>query len=150
MSEEPSNERHVAIQKIFVGDASLEIPKAPEIYTRAWEPNVDVSLNTGVRALGSDMHEVLITVTVKATLGEDVAYLVEVRQCGVFKLQGFGNEQEMQAVLGAYCPNILYPFARETVADMVRRAGFPEFILQPVNFDALYHEHVAQQQQATH
>lgn len=143
---DPNSERQVAIQKIYVGDASLEVPNAPEIYTRDWEPSVDVSLNTGVKELDAQTHNVLLTVTVEAKLGEQVAYLVEAQQGGVFVLQGFTDPAERSAVLGAYCPNILFPYARESIAALVRRAGFPEFLLQPVNFDALYHEHVVQQQ----
>lgn len=136
--------RQVAIQKIYVQDSSLEVPNAPEIFTKEWQPTVDVQLNTGVKQLSEDMHNVVITVTVTAKLGDQTAYLVEVKQGGVFLVRGFADAAEQAAVLGAYCPNLLFPFARETVADLVAKAGFPHFLLQPVNFDALYQQHVAQ------
>jgi preprotein translocase subunit SecB len=101
-----------------------------------------------VKDLSDEAHEVILTVTVTAKLEEQVAYLVEVQQAGVFLLKGFSEEAERRAILGAYCPNTLLPFARETVADLVTRAGFPHFLLQPVNFDALYQQHLQQQQSA--
>lgn len=140
----PENAKQVAIQKIYIRDASLEVPNGPGVFTQEWKPRVDVQLNTGVQDLKNDLHHVVLTVTVKAQLGEQVAYLVEVQQAGVFLLRGFGDVEEKRAVLGAYCPNILFPFARETIADQIRRAGFPEFLLQPVNFDALYQQHVVE------
>lgn len=139
--------KQVAIQKIYVRDASLEVPGGPGVFTQEWKPRVDVQLNTGVQDLNAELHHVVLTVTVKAQLGEQTAYLMEVQQAGVFLLRGFTDAEEKRAVLGAYCPNILFPFARETIADGIRRAGFPEFLLQPVNFDALYQEHVVRPRQ---
>ncbi len=136
--------KQISLQKIYVRDASLEVPNAPAIFTQEWKPRVDVQLNTAVQDLNADTHHVVLTVTVKAQLGEQTAYLAEVQQGGVFLLRGFTDQAERRAVLGAYCPNILFPFAREVVADLVRRGGFPEFLLQPVNFDVLYQQHVAQ------
>jgi preprotein translocase subunit SecB len=90
------------------------------------------------------VHHVVLTVTINARLGERTAYHAEVQQAGVFKLAGFADDQERRAVLGAYCPSVLFPFAREAAADLIQRGGFPAFLLQPVNFDALYHQHVVQ------
>lgn len=150
MSEEQqADTRQVAIQKIYVKDSSLEVPNAPEIFTKEWKPSVDVQLNTAVQQLSEDTHNVVITVTVTAKLDEQTAYLAEVQQAGVFLIRGFEDEVEKGAVLGAYCPNLLFPFARETVADLVAKAGFPHFLLQPVNFDALYQQHVSQNKQNT-
>lgn len=145
--EQQAGDKQVAIQKIYVKDASLEVPNAPEIFTREWQPQVDVQLNTAVKDLSDEAHEVILTVTLTAKLGEETAYLVEIQQAGVFLLKGFSDDAERRAILGAYCPNVMFPFARETIADMVTRAGFPHFLLQPVNFDALYQQHVQQQQQ---
>ncbi len=136
--------KQVALQKIYLKDASLEVPKAPAIFTQEWKPRVDVQINTAVQDLSAETHHVVLTVSVKAQLGEQTAYLVEVQQGGVFLLRGFADNDERRAVLGAYCPNVLFPFVRETVADLIRRGGFPEFLLQPVNFDALYQQHLAQ------
>ncbi len=145
MSEEQKNDsRQVAIQKIYVKDSSLEVPNSPEIFTREWKPSVDVQLNTGVKRLSDDTHDVVITVTVTAKLEEQTAYLAEVQQAGVFVVRGFSSKEDEAAILGAYCPNLLFPFAREAIADLVAKAGFPHFLLQPVNFDALYQQHVNQ------
>ncbi len=134
-------ERHVALQKIYVRDASVEVPDGPRIFTRDYKPEVNVDLNTRIQGLDNDNHQVLLTVTVTAKQGDATAYIVGVQQAGVFRVQGFDDEAERGHVLGAYCPSMLFPFARETVADMIQRAGFPHFLLQPVNFDALYRQH---------
>ena len=146
--EQQAGDKQVAIQKIYVKDGSLEVPNAPSIFTHEWKPSVDVQLNTAVQDLSQEAHEVVLTVTVTAKLGDETAYLVEVQQAGVFLLKGFDNENERRAILGAYCPNTLFPFARESVAELVARAGFPHFLLQPVNFDALYQQHLQQKQQS--
>lgn len=140
--------RQVMLQKIYVRDASVEVPGAPEIFTREWQPQADVQLNTAVKGLSSDTHEVVLSVTLTAKLEDEIAYLVEVEQAGVFKLIGFKQGQEREHVLGSYCASVLYPYVRETVGDLVLRAGFPQFLLQPVNFDALYHRHRAQRAEA--
>lgn len=139
----PVEGKQVILQKIYLHDASLEVPQAPQIFTRTWQPQVDVQIGTGSQALAADQHQVTLTVTVTAKLDKDVAYLAEIKQSGIFLLKGFAAAAgERQAVLGAYCPNLLFPFAREAVADLVQKAGFPQFLLQPVNFDALYQEHL--------
>ncbi len=147
--EAQAGDKQVVIQKIYVKDGSLEVPNAPQIFTREWKPAVDVQLNTAVQDLSDEAHAVVLTVTVTAKLGEETAYLAEVQQAGVFLLKGFTDATEKRAILGAYCPNTLFPFARETIADLIARAGFPHFLLQPVNFDALYQQHVQQNQQAS-
>lgn len=145
MAEEQAGGKQVVLQKIYVADASLEVPKAPEVFTRKWEPKVDLSINTAVNKVGEDTHQVVLTVTATAKLGEseDVAYICEIKQAGIFVLKGLSDEAERRAVLGAYCPNLLFPFARETVNDLVQKGGFPQFLLQPVNFDAIYQQHLA-------
>lgn len=141
----PSNtDKQVLLQKIYVRDASLEVPNAPEIFTLEWAPKIDVQINTAVQDLAAETHHVILTVTINARLGERTAYHAEVQQGGLFKLSGFESDEERRAVLGAYCPNVLFPFVRESLADLIQRAGFPAFLLQPVNFDALYHQHLAQ------
>lgn len=135
-------QRQVLLQKIYVKDASLEVPLAPQIFTRQWQPQMDVQVNTEAKALEADSLQVVLAVTVTAKLGEDVAFLVEVQQAGIFTVRGFTQNEERAAVAAAYCPNLLFPFVRETIADLVQRAGFPQLLLQPINFDALYLEHV--------
>lgn len=137
-------DRQVILQKFYVADASLEVPKAPGIFTREWKPNIDLQINTAVSTVDDKHHQVVLTATATAKLDDDVAYIVEVQQAGVFQITGMGSEDELKAVLGAYCPNLLFPFAREAVNDLVQKGGFPQFLLQPVNFEAVYRQHVAQ------
>lgn len=134
-------DKQVILQKIYVRDISLEVPNSPEIFTLEWSPKLDVQLNTAVQDLSPEVHHVVLTVTLNARLGERTAYHAEIQQAGVFKLTGFADDEERRAVLGAYCPSVLFPFAREAAADLIQRGGFPAFLLQPVNFDALYHQH---------
>lgn len=132
----------VVLQKIYLKDASIELPNAPGVFTRAEQPNIDLQLNTNAQGLGNDNFQVTISVTVTAKLGNgEVAFLVEVHQCGIFGVRNFPNADEVEAVLGTYCLQQIFPFARESVADLVQRAGFQPILLQPVNFDALYLEH---------
>lgn len=133
--------RQVLLQKIYVKDASLEVPQAPEIFTRQWQPQVDVQVNTEVKPLPQDHYQVMLSVTVTAKLGDDVAFLAEVHQAGVFVVRGFDGAAERQAVLGGYCPGLIFPFARESIAELVQRGGFPQLLLQPINFEALYLDH---------
>lgn len=142
------SEPQVLMQRIYCRDASLEVPFAPEIFNlKEWSPKVDVQVSTEVSTLGNQFHQVTLALTVTAKIGDDakVAYLVEVKQAGLFMLTGFSKDPtQMQAVLGAYCPNALFPFARETVSTLVERAGFPQLLLQPINFGALYTQQLAQ------
>lgn len=135
-------QRQVLLQKIYVKDASVEVPLAPQVFTRQWQPQLDVQVNTEAKPLEGDALQVVLAVTVTAKLGEDVAFLVEAHQAGIFSVRGFTQPEEKAAIAAAYCPNLLFPFARETIADLVQRAGFPQLLLQPINFDALYLEHL--------
>lgn len=145
MAEEAQRPQ-VVLQKIYLKDCSVELPLAPAIFTREWKPKMDVQINTEVEGDDNGSQQVTLAVTVTAKLGEETAYLVEVQQAGVFLLQGIADRLQRQAVLGAYCPNMLFPYLRETVSDLVQRAGFPQFLLQPVNFDDLFREYMAQQE----
>lgn len=138
--------RQVLLQKMYVKDASVEVPDGPAIFQTQFRPKLDVDLNTHVSDLGDDSHQVTLTVTLTAYKEEQTAYIVEVQHAGVFKVTGFEGEQHSQ-VLGAYCPSLVFPFTREVVGDLVQRAGFPHFLLQPVNFDALYLQHRQKEQQ---
>ena len=133
--------RQVLLQKFFVKDASVEVPNAPQVFTKPWKPDVDVQVNTRVQDMTQDQWQVILTITVTAKLGDETAFLVEAHHAGVFLLKGFNTSTERGAVLGAYCPSLIFPFARETIADLVQRAGFPQLLLQPINFDALYLQH---------
>lgn len=142
-------ERQFSIQKIYTKDVSFETPKSPKIFIEKWEPSVDFNLGTRVEPLEPNLYEVGLTVTVTVKSGESIAYLVEVTQAGIFSLSEF-TEQEMGPMLGSFCPNILFPYAREAVSDLVAKGGFPQLLLAPVNFDALYAQHLQQHQQSPH
>ncbi len=134
------------IQKLFTKDVSLELPNAPQVFQEAGQADVKMSLAQRVQDLGDDLHEVVLTVTVTATIGEKTAYLVEVAQAGIFLIGGF-NEQSTHAVMNTMCPTILFPYARHMISTLVAEAGFPPLVLQPVNFDALYAQRLQQQAQ---
>jgi preprotein translocase subunit SecB len=140
------NEQQFQLQKIYLKDTSFETPNSPEIFTENWEPDVNVELQTAGKPLTDGVHEVVLTVTVTTKVGDKTAYLVEVHQAGVFTMTGF-DENERAHMLGSFCPNILFPYAREAISDFIGKGGFPQLILAPVNFDALYSQHVQQQQE---
>ena len=129
-----------AVQRIYIKDLSLESPNAPAIFTKQWQPELHMDLGTKTSKLSDDAHEVELTVTVTVKVGEETAFLVEAKQAGIFTLSGFDDEQ-VRPMLGSYCPNLLYPYARQVVTDAVIKAGFPQLYLAPVNFDALYEKH---------
>ena len=141
------NEQQFAIQKIYLKDTSFETPNSPEIFTEKWEPEVSVELQSSGKPLADGVHEVMLTVTVTAKLGDKTAYLAEVSQAGVFSLTGF-SEEESAHMHGSYCPNLLFPYVREAVSDLIGKGGFPQLLLAPVNFDALLAQHRQQQQEA--
>lgn len=140
------NKQEFIIQKIYVKDMSFETPNSPGVFADKWEPNVNLELNTAGKGLGSDVHEVVLTVTVSAKLGEKTAYLAEVHQAGIFNIRGL-SDQELSHALGSYCPNILFPYAREVISEIIAKGGFPQLLLSPVNFDALYAQHMQSVQQ---
>src|SRR3990167_4772136 len=143
MTDQPTtpNQPEFAIQRLYVKDLSLETPNSPKIFLDPWEPQMHMDLATDASlVLDNDVREVVLTVTVTVKIKEKVAFLVEVKQAGIFSLKGFTDEQQHH-MLGSFCPNILYPYAREAVTDLVMRAGFPQLYLAPVNFDALYEQH---------
>ncbi len=141
-----AEEKHFSIQKIYTKDISFETPNSPQIFTEKWEPKVDFNLGTNVQTLENEMYEVSLTVTVTVKCGESTAYLVEVCQAGIYALKGF-SEEEMGPMVGSFCPNILFPYAREAISDLVAKGGFPQLLLAPVNFDALYAQHLQQAKQ---
>ncbi len=143
-----ASEKQFAIQKIYTKDISFETPNSPQIFTQKWEPALDLNLGTHVETLENSMFEISLTITVTVKIGEATAYLVEINQAGIFTISGFA-EQEMGPMLGSFCPNILFPYAREAVSDLVNKGGFPQLILAPVNFDALYMQHLQQNQQSS-
>lgn len=139
MAEENQNQqdRQFQLQKIYVKDISFETPSSPHVFTLDWSPEVDFNLSTAATQLQEGTYEVLIKLTVTVKLEQKTAYLVEVSQAGIFAAIGF-EESELGHLLGSYCPNILFPYAREAISDLVIKGGFPPMLLAPVNFDALY------------
>ncbi len=133
-----------AIEKLYVKDASLEIPNAPQIFTDRNAPQVNVELGNAAQKLDDGIFETAIKVTVTAKIGDKVAFLVEVTQAGIFAVRNI-PEENLDMILGVTCPNILFPYAREAVSDLVTRAGFAPVLLNPINFEALF---MQQKQQA--
>ena len=125
------------IEKLYIKDLSVEVPNAPHIYLEHEAPQVEIQLNTAGQLLGESAYEVVLTVTVTAKLGDKTVFLVEVGQGGIFRINNVPDEQ-IEPLLAVACPNILFPYARETVSDAVTRAGFAPVVLQPVNFEAMY------------
>ncbi len=140
-----AEEKQFSIQKIYTKDLSFETPVSPNIFRDKWEPSVDFNLGTNSQSLDEKTYEVSLTVTVTVKCGEKTAYLIEVCQSGIFSLAAF-SDKEMGTMLGSFCPNILFPYAREVVSDLVAKGGFPQLLLAPVNFDAIYAQHLQQQQ----
>lgn len=128
-----------AIEKIYVRDLSLEIPNAPNIFLERETPEINLQLGTKSQSIDEGLYEVLLTVTVTAKIKDKMMFLVEVQQAGIFRIRNL-PDGELDPVLGIGCPNILFPYLREVVSDIVTRAGFPAVILNPVNFEAIYHQ----------
>ena len=143
-NENSNSERQFAIQRIYTKDVSFESPNAPDIFRGEWKPSNELNLNTKVNRLADNAYEVVLSVTVTTSVGDKTAFIVEVHQGGIFTLSGF-SDQELGPMLGAYCPNMLFAYAREVVSDLVTKGSFPQLVLQHVSFEALYAQH---QQQA--
>ncbi len=136
-----------ALQRIYIKDLSFESPKAPKVFKSQWQPEVKLDLNTTNTALEEEgLYEVVLSLTVTVTNGEETAFMVEVEQAGIFLIRNLDAAQ-LHHTLGAFCPNVLFPYARETVDNMVNRGSFPALMLAPVNFDALYAQAMQQAQQ---
>jgi preprotein translocase subunit SecB len=146
-AQQQQGEQQFNLGKIYLRDVSFETPNSPEIFQSGdWRPEVNVDLGSNARKVADQTYEVVVSVTVTAKQAGKTAYLCEVQQAGIFQLSGF-DEPTLKALLGGYCPNILFPFAREAVSDLVGKGGFPQMLLGPVNFDALYQQRLAQEQQ---
>lgn len=134
-----------SLQRIYVRDLSFEAPKSPEIFRQEWKPGITLDLNTRQKDLGGDFHEVVLTVSVTVKNGEETAFIAEVQQAGIFLIKGL-DAASMSHTLGAFCPSLLFPYAREALDNLVVRGSFPALMLSPVNFDALYAQELARQQ----
>jgi preprotein translocase subunit SecB len=135
-----------SLQRIYVKDLSFEAPNAPKTFLGEWKPDVNVELSTQASKLDDGKNfEVVLSVTVTVKNAEQVAFIAEVKQAGIFLVDGVPEGQVAQ-LLGAYCPNLLFPYARETISDVVTRGSFPQMLLAPVNFDAVFAESLRQRQ----
>ena len=144
MSDEQNQGGQFGLERLFVKDLSFEVPSS-KVFLGEWKPEMDVQLNTETTRLDDTHYEVSVTVTVTAKNDNATAFVAEVKQAGIFLITGVPEAQLTQLV-GAYCPNILFPYVREAISDLVNRGSFPQLLLAPVNFDALFAQ--AQQQRA--
>lgn len=136
-----------ALQKIYTKDLSFESPASPGVFREQWQPQVNVDVNTRSNAIDSEGNfEVVLCLTITAKAGEETAFLIEVQQAGIFLLKGLEDE-ERRRLLGSAAPNILFPYARETIDTLCVKGGFPALMVAPVNFDAVYQQARAQAQQ---
>jgi len=136
------------IEKIYVKDASLEIPGAPQVFLEAQGPQLEIQVRNESAQFADGLYEVAVTVTVTAKAGEKTLFLAEAAQAGIFSVRGVPPE-DLEPLLAVACPTILYPYARETISDLVTRGGFPPVLLAPVSFEALYAQRLQQQAAAS-
>ena len=136
-----------AIQKLYVKDVSFESPSSPKSFSyKKWDPKIDLNLTNKQTHIDADIFEAVLSITATVSIEDETAFLVEVHQAGLFQIAGFEEEQKSY-LMGSQCMNILFPYAREVISDMSVRGGFPPLIMSPVNFDALYQQHLQQKQE---
>ena len=140
------NAQELMLQNIYIKDASFEAPSGPNIAAAEWNPQFGLNMNTAGTTVADNLHEVILTVTLEARLGEKIAYLVEVKQAGIFLIRNYVAD-DARRIVGAFCPGVLFPYARQAVSDLILRGGFPPFLLPPVNFEALFQQSLQQAQQ---
>lgn len=134
------------IQRIYTKDISFESPNAPSVFTKEWKPEIKLDIDTSTNKLDENVFEVVLSVTVTAKIGEETAFLCEVQQAGIFAI-GEMPDQNKAHTLGSFCPNMLFPYARETISNLVNRGTFPPLNLSPVNFDAIFAAYVQKRAQ---
>lgn len=144
MSEQ-ANAPHFAIEKIYLKDASFESPMAPQVFTMPFDSSLDLQVNVEPLQVGDHHWQVTLRITATVRLGEQVAFLAEVEQAGLFAMANFEAEA-INSLINSYCPTLLFPYARETIANLSLKAGFPPLELQPINFEALHQEQLANEQ----
>jgi len=144
--QQPAQQPVFSIEKIYVKDLSLESPNAPHCFLERDPAQIEVQIGTAGSGVGEGTFEVVLTVTVTAKIGDKTQFLAEAAQAGIFVIQGVPNE-EIEPIVAVACPNILFPFVRETISDVVSRAGFPPVLLAPVNFESIYRQRIEAEQQ---
>lgn len=137
--KQAGGERSFGLQRIYLKDVSFESPMAPMVFQGEWKPSLNVNIATRARQLEGDLHEVVLTVTVEAKQDDKIAFLVELQQAGIFLIAGFSTEEKQQ-IAGILCPQNLFPFAREEIANLTLKGGFPQILLQPINFERIYQQ----------
>lgn len=135
-----------SIKRIYCKDISFEAPSTPQVFQAEWKPDLDVRMDSESRKLGPGDYEVVLTVTITARVDGNVAFLAEVKHGATFRITGL-TSSELGATLGAFCPSIIFPYTREVISDLAVRGGFPQLLLAPVNFEALYTKHLAEQKE---
>ncbi|KJS09955.1 MAG: preprotein translocase subunit SecB [Gammaproteobacteria bacterium BRH_c0] len=131
-----------SVQRIYLKDLSFESPLGAKSFTRQWKPKVSQDLGTKIAKLDDNHYEVVLSITITVKDDDDTLYLAEIQQAGVFFVKGL-NEQQLAGILNTQCPNILFPYARETIDSVVTKGTFPALMLPPINFDALFQQAVA-------
>jgi len=148
MADEPaqatSTDKQLLLQKIYIKDISFESPQAPEIFSRNSQATTNLNIGSKNRKLDDNHVEVSLSLTIESKDGDTTLFLIEIVQAGIFTVTGY-SDQERQILLGSFCPGTLYPFAREAVAEIAQKGGFPQLLLQPINFDAVYAQAIQQQ-----
>jgi len=144
-AEQQQEQAQFQLQKIYLKDASFELPNAPQVFQEDGQVEIKMNLAQKVENLAEDVHEVNLTVTVTATIGEKTAYLAEVQQAGIFSIIGL-NEQSQHAAINTLCPHTLFPYARRVITDLVADGGFPPLVLQPINFEQIYAQRMQEAQ----
>lgn len=139
-------QQQFALQRIYIKDVSFETPQGHEAFRQQWKPRVNLEMNTKQTRIDDNNFEVVLTLSATATVEEKTAFLAEVHQAGIFFVDGV-PEPQLRQVLATVCPNILFPYAREAIDNLVVRGSFPPLMLAPVNFDALYQQAIAQAQE---
>lgn len=133
----------IVLQQIYLKDCSYEAPNGPRIPAAQWNPKFSLNLNTASTEIGAELREVVLTVTIEAKVADSVAYLVELKQAGVFMVRNC-SEGDLKKVIGSVCPTVLFPYARAACSDLITQGGFPQFLLPPVNFDSLFERSMAE------
>jgi preprotein translocase subunit SecB len=144
-SKQADNSPVFSIEKIYIKDLSLEVPNAPQCFLEREAAEISLQMQTGGEAIGDGVYSVVLTLTVTAKIGEKAQFLIEAAQAGIFQIRNV-PESDLEPIVAVACPNILFPYARETISDAVTRAGFPPVLLAPVNFEAIYRDRLEKQQ----
>ena len=145
-ANEQQGQGQFQLQRIYIKDLSFESPRAPEVFRQEWKPEVNMEINHSASKIEGDIHEVVLKVTVTVSNQEKTAFVAEIQQAGLFMVAGIEGVQ-YDHVLKGLCPNVLFPYVRETISDLVARGTFPQFLMQPINFEAAFVEQMRRQQQ---